>query len=321
MRGKPTNEGTVGRRRSGPTTRTTTRSIKEPNGTSAMGGNSSSGATNGASGKSSGGGGWANFMNKASELTKKATAVTGTWATQTQNAVTSQVNEKVKLIQPSMNVAVDHFGPTARQINNLLKPVTEPIRKEWLNLKPETRRVLKGGFFGSIFGNVVLGWPARADRKRLLKKVEQMQMERTKMLVDDFSLEREVLALNAENRRLEKRTLRAEMALNAIKRRLSEYVVQPKDDQQFADPNLSTVMPGAPWANGLLDAIGDRVETNGSAATPTEPQATAINAIPTRTNKGGWSRTDEAWAHGLSIASEEASSDGGERPTSLSSRP
>ena len=60
------------------------------------------------------------------------------------------------------DVAVDHFGPTARQINNLLKPITTPIRNEWMNLKPETRRVLKGGFFGAFFGNLILGWPARA---------------------------------------------------------------------------------------------------------------------------------------------------------------
>jgi len=133
-------------------------------------------------------GGWGKWFDKASELTRRATATTATWAQSTQNVVTKEMNEKAKLIQPSMNVAVDHFGPTARQINNLLKPVTEPIRKEWMNLKPETRRVMKGGFFGAFFGNLVLGWPARADRKRLRAKVEQMHLERAKMLVDDFSL-------------------------------------------------------------------------------------------------------------------------------------
>ena len=108
------------------------------------------------------------------------------------------------------------------------------------------------------------------------------------MLVDDFSLEREVLSLNAENRRLEKRTLRAEMALNAIKRRLGEYVVQPSTDTKFADPNLQGVMPGAPWANDLLDAVGARVDgtANGGDANPT-----AVNAV---SNRGGDSK--DAWS-------------------------
>ena len=284
------------------------RSIKEPNG-------ATGGTTDGAGASRGGGGGFGSLWDKATELTKKASASATSWAATTQDAVTKQVNEKAKLIQPSMNVAVDHFGPTARQINNLLKPITTPIRNEWMNLKPETRRVLKGGVFGAFFGNLILGWPARADRKRLRRKVEQMHLERTKMLVDDFSLEREVLALNAENRRLEKRTLRAEMALNAIKRRLGEYVVQPsKDDTHFADPNLQGVMPGAPWANDLLDAVGARMD---GASSGGDANLTAVNALSNRggDSKDGWSRRDEAWAHAFTLASEEASSDGGERPT------
>jgi hypothetical protein len=312
----------TGRRTTTTTTTTTTtgargravRSIKEPNGASGAQ-SASGGASTSASGGDGKGVGWGKWFDKASELTRRATATTATWAQSTQNVVTKEMNEKAKLIQPSMNVAVDHFGPTARQINNLLKPVTEPIRKEWMNLKPETRRVMKGGFFGAFFGNLVLGWPARADRKRLRAKVEQMHLERAKMLVDDFSLEREVLSLNAENRRLEKRTLRAEMALNAIKRRLGEYVVAPKDETHFADPNLSGVMPGAPWANDLLDAVGSRVESARPSYT-SEPKPTAVNSISS--GKDGWSR-DEAWAQGFLSASAEASSDGvdGGRPTAL----
>ena len=88
---------------------------------------------------------------------------------------------------------------------------------------------VEGWVFGAFFGNLILGWPARADAA-FETQGGANALERTKMLVDDFSLEREVLSLNAENRRLEKRTLRAEMALNAIKRRLGEYVVQPSTD-------------------------------------------------------------------------------------------
>jgi hypothetical protein len=320
-RRRGTGRRATGRRTTTTTTTTTTgargravRSIKEPNGASGAQ-SASGGASTSASGGDGKGGGWGKWFDKASELTRRATATTATWAQSTQNVVTKEMNEKAKLIQPSMNVAVDHFGPTARQINNLLKPVTEPIRKEWMNLKPETRRVMKGGFFGAFFGNLVLGWPARADRKRLRAKVEQMHLERAKMLVDDFSLEREVLSLNAENRRLEKRTLRAEMALNAIKRRLGEYVVAPKDETHFADPNLSGVMPGAPWANDLLDAVGSRVESARPSYT-SEPKPTAVNSISS--GKDGWSR-DEAWAQGFLSASAEASSDGvdGGRPTAL----
>jgi hypothetical protein len=134
------------------------------------------------------------------------------------------------------------------------------------------------------------------------------------MLVDDFSLEREVLSLNAENRRLEKRTLRAEMALNAIKRRLGEYVVAPKDETHFADPNLSGVMPGAPWANDLLDAVGSRVESAARPSYALDPKPTAVNSI-----SSGKESRDEAWAQGFLSASAEASSDGndGGRPTAL----
>ena len=290
------------------------RSIKEPNGATGGTTDGRGGASGGGAGKQGGGGGVGSLWDKAAELTKKASASATSLASSTQDVVTKQLDEKAKLIQPSMNVAVDHFGPTARQINNLLKPITAPIRNEWMNLKPETRRVLKGGFFGAFFGNLILGWPARADRKRLRRKVEQMHLERTKMRVDDFSLEREVLSLNAENRRLEKRTLRAEMAVNAIKRRLGEYVVQPSTDTKFADPNLQGVMPGAPWANDLLDAVGARVDgtANGGDANPT-----AVNAVSNcgGDSKDAWSRRDEAWAHAFTLASEEASSDGGERPT------
>ena len=225
----------------------------------ANGSSRSSSSSDGGSKKIGGDGGFGGLWDKAKALTKNVTEKGGEWATTTQNAVTKQVNEKVKLMQPQMEVAVDYFGPTTRQLKELTKPLVEPVRKEWMNLKPETRRVMKGGFWGALFGNIVLGWPARAERKQLRRKIEAMQLERTKMLVDDFSLEREVLALNAENRRLEKRTLRAEMALNAIKRRLGEYVVAPKDESNYSDPNLSGILPGAPWANDLLDSVGQRI--------------------------------------------------------------
>ena len=105
------------------------------------------------------------------------------------------------------------------------------------------------------------------------------------------------------------------MALNAIKRRLGEYVVAPKDETHFADPNLSGVMPGAPWANDLLDAVGSRMES-ARPSHASEPKPTAVNSISS--GKDGWSR-DEAWAQGFLSASAEASSDGvdGGRPTAL----
>ena len=119
-------------------------------------------------------------------MAKQATKASRGWASQTQDALTTQVNEKVKLLTPTMEVAVDHFGPTARQISKLLKPVTEPIKKQWMTYKPETRRMIKGGGIGAFVGNLILGWPARSERKALQKKVRRMEMERTKMLVDDF---------------------------------------------------------------------------------------------------------------------------------------
>ena len=250
--------------------------MREPNG-SASGSSpasASSPAGDGAKLAGGSGGGLGNLWERAQAFTKKASEKGAEWATQTQNDLTTKVNEKVKLMQPQMEVAVDYFGPTTRQLKELVKPVTEPLRKEWMNMAVDTRRMVTGAFWGSILGNFILGWSARGERNRLRKKVEEMQLERTKMLVDDFSLEREVLALNAENRRLEKRTLRAEMALNAIKRRLGEYVVQPKDESVYADPNLSGVLPGAPWANDLLDAVGQRMQASGEGGErPSTPQA------------------------------------------------
>jgi hypothetical protein len=283
-----------------------------------------------ASGESAAGdGGWGGWWTKAQDVAKQATKASRGWASQTQDALTTQVNEKVKLLTPSMEVAVDHFGPTARQISKLLKPVTEPIKKQWMTYKPETRRMIKGGGIGAFVGNLILGWPARSERKALQKKVRRMEMERTKMLVDDFSLEREVLTLNAENRRLEKRVLRAEMALNAIKRRLSEYAVTPKDDAHFADPQLVHALPGAPWANSLIDAVAN----GGTEPKESAPPATMNNSVSTKQrldsvkakaknavdsgNGSSWSRRDDAWALAATIASEEAGSDGGERPTAL----
>lgn len=250
--------------------------MREPNG-SASGSSpasASSPAGDGAKLAGGSGGGLGNLWERAQAFTKKASEKGAEWATQTQNDLTTKVNEKVKLMQPQMEVAVDYFGPTTRQLKELVKPLTEPLRKEWMNMAVDTRRMVTGAFWGSILGNFILGWPARGERNRLRKKVEEMQLERTKMLVDDFSLEREVLALNAENRRLEKRTLRAEMALNAIKRRLGEYVVQPKDESVYADPNLSGVLPGAPWASDLLDAVGQRMQASGEGGErPSTPQA------------------------------------------------
>jgi len=264
---------------------------------------------------------FARFVNKALEVTKKATETSRGWASSTQDALTTQVNEKVKLLTPSMEVAVDHFGPTARQISGLLKPAIEPVKKQWLTLKAETRRMIKGGGIGAILGNLILGWPARSERKSLQLKVARMEHERTKMLVEDFSLEREVLTLNAENRRLEKRVLRAEMALNAIKRRLSEYVVTPKDDAHFADPQLVSVLPGAPWANSLIDTVAN----GGVEPSEMSPKSTVNNAVSSKRAESAkakargsnWSRRDDAWALAATIASEEAGSDGGERPTAL----
>ena len=67
-------------------------------------------------------------------------------------------------------------------------------------------------------------------------------------------------------------------------------------------------------ARAGADAVGARVDgtANGGDANPT-----AVNAVSNRggDSKDAWSRRDEAWAHAFTLASEEASSDGGERPT------
>ena len=90
----------------------------------------------------------------------------------------------------TIDLAVDHFGPTATAtINNLLKPITTPIRNEWMNLVAgDEKTVLKGGFFGA-FSGISLGMAgSRGPQASTRHKVEQMPPRATsRSLVDDFS--------------------------------------------------------------------------------------------------------------------------------------
>ena len=149
-----------------------------------------------------------------------------------------------KQFKPQMEVAVDVVGPTWDRAVEIAKPVTGPLRDAWLGLSPQTRAFVKPAA-RAMMAHVILGFPSRRYARKLERKITEMEKERVQLMVDDFSLEKEVLTLSAENRRLEKRVLRSEMAALHDSKTVAEFSLpNTARDAYRIDSNPKDMMNG-----------------------------------------------------------------------------
>ena len=156
-----------------------------------------------------------------------------------------------------------------------------------------------------------------------------MEKERVQLMVDDFSLEKEVLTLSAENRRLEKRVLRSEMALHAIRRRVAEFSLPNKakdaygidanpndtngdgvNDYGLAAKNVASSQEMAWRKTQALKDAGVLQERGGNEQHNVyENGIQKASSSSSSSGEGGnWSVEQNMWALGATVAAEEASS-------------